>query len=162
MRASLIGRLGLFLLRRFRRSVWSELFHLWWNHKRKQLMNVSRRRRMIFISRRTNTRLKTRDNKILMLWFILILGTAVQVIHSPVQRLVSSLKQLVSIVIVPVQHLSSCLTSCPGRWGFVCSFMCNSSLSSFCLSVHCCSHLKSDLTLKSQWRNQDVVLLWFL
>lgn len=83
VRASLIGRRGLFLLRRFRRSVWSELFHLWWNHKRKQLMSVSRRRRLIFISRRTHTRLKTRENKIPMLWFMLILDTAVQVTHSP-------------------------------------------------------------------------------
>lgn len=51
--------------------------------KDKQLMSVSRRRRLIFISRRTHTRLKTRENKIPMLWFILILDTAVQVTHSP-------------------------------------------------------------------------------
>lgn len=60
-----------------------------------------------------------------------------------------------------VLRLLRWLASRPGCWGFVCSFMCCSSLSSFCflfslllpVSVQGCSHLNS------QWRNQNSVLV---
>lgn len=62
---------------------------------------------------------------------------------------------------LPVQPPLCCLVPRPGCWGFVCSFMCCSSLSSFCflfslllpVSIHCCSHPNS------QWRNQNSVLV---
>lgn len=160
-KSNLIGHCGLFLL-----SVWSELsgFHLWWNHKRtvneryQTLEADFHQQSTSFKVRNPHEAENTREQSSFEQYPDSVIHISRHSCAGYTRCLFSEHWVELPRAVVPFLYTNrsvSVLFQLQGfmSWtcGFVWSFMCNSSLSSFCflfslllpVNVHCCNDLKS-------------------